>query len=287
MEAAARARGGGGGGENASQLASCTLKRPLQPATPASAALRAFAPPQPQPHFRLDASERSGGGLPARFLTQSYIPAGEVCAAVAPHAAASDGAPPQTQQAPLPQPQLPPWALAAAHPVLPPWHPLCAPSVAWPAAPLPPPPPSPPPSPPPPSPAAQREDAAAAAAEAMLTLLAGASASSGPGPCCACGTRESPMWRKHPTHRRPLCNACGLRIMRGKPPLPPGTTPAPRRAPAAQQQQPAAAVRLSAGTEDAAEDGGGGGSSGGGGSGTRGRKRMATLNRRIHGNGSA
>jgi hypothetical protein len=49
--------------------------------------------------------------------------------------------------------------------------------------------------------------------------------------CSACGTRNSPMWRKHPTWGTPLCNACGLRVMRGRPPLPPGSEaqPPPRR----------------------------------------------------------
>ena len=40
--------------------------------------------------------------------------------------------------------------------------------------------------------------------------------------CSACGTYNSPMWRKHPTWRTLLCNACGLRVMRGRPPLVPG-----------------------------------------------------------------
>ena len=193
--------------------------------------------------------------MPWRFLSalQRYIPHGDVSAggSYEPHACAQppSAVPVASCAAPL-VPNMP--RELPDHPQLAPWHPLLAPAVAWPAAP-----------PPPPPPAADEDDAsmelepqspaAALAAEAMLTLLDGGGASSGgPGPCCCCGTRESPMWRKHPATRAPLCNACGLRIMRGKPPLPVGAPPAPRRTAIAPPPQAAKAAATAVHSVDGA-----------------------------------
>ena len=276
-------------------------------------------------------------GLPARFMTElaRYIPPGgggaEDGGGATPLRTPGGAAPgrgmpfttpptaePATDEPPVKRrrpvgadaaPALP--ARAASHPLLATWHPLLAPSVAWPAAPL-------PPRAlilnmvsdaagaalayvgnfmPPGSPAASRRAALQAApaspgdaegAEAMLALLHGDGGTDGEaeeaeedefeeeerdddeegdddddggvpalGPfalgtaqhqCSACGTCNSPMWRKHPTWRTLLCNACGLRVMRGRPPLDPGGTPQgpPRRLfhkARAPQQQPSSASK--------------------------------------------
>jgi len=48
------------------------------------------------------------------------------------------------------------------------------------------------------------------------------------GPCSHCGAIKSPLWRRHPQMTsRTLCNACGLRVTRGKP-LAPVRDPARR-----------------------------------------------------------
>ena len=281
------------------------------PAQPDAAALAAFAPPsmvRPGHAFSLaplsvcpPPAAPQKQGMPARFLTQlsRYIPVdyGDDAAplstpgvdararpAFTSPPTASPAGPPAKRRRPAgadAAPALP--ARASSHPLLATWHPLLAPSVAWPSAPMPP-----------------RvlvldmvSDAADAAlayvdqfaphepsgrwvapaspgdaegAEAMLALLRGDGGGSGEeqsdgdadadseeeeeeeeeeeGPlqprfavdaalhqCSACGTRNSPMWRKHPSWGTPLCNACGLRVMRGRPPLPPGgeAQPPPRR----------------------------------------------------------
>ena len=294
--------------------------RAIDPRTPAdaaagdaSAALAAFEPAsmlRPGHAFSL-APLRWGPppplgrrSMPARLLTElaRYIPVGSDEGGVGatplrtpglaaqgrplfttpPTAEPAPDEPPVKRRRPVDAgaaPALP--ARTTSHPLLATWHPLLAPSVAWPAAPMPPralilnlvsdaadaalayvgsfvPPPESPP-------ASHRWLAAPASpgdaegAEAMLALLHGDGGpdiasdeedeeeeeecefdEEEPGEdedgeqavaltpsqhqCSACGTCNSPMWRKHPTWRTLLCNACGLRVMRGRPPLVRGST---------------------------------------------------------------
>ena len=300
------------GDASAAALAEFEPASMLRPGHAFSLAPLSWGPPPPPPPGR-----RS---MPARFLTEllRYIPVraeggvdatplrtpglaapGRLPFTTPPSAEPTPDEPPVKRSRPADAGAAPALPLrASSYPLLATWHPLLAPSVAWPAAPM-------PPralivdlvsdaadaalayvgnfAAPPGYEAPRRQQAAPASpgdaegAEAMLALLHGDGgpeeeadeegdeekeeeqedddeadedddeadeeadedhdgqrvAALGPSrhQCSACGTCNSPMWRKHPTWRTLLCNACGLRVMRGRPPLVPGSTPQgpPRR----------------------------------------------------------